>query len=344
MRFLRCAAHRLWQACLPAGVFLTVIGAAAAEDAPAGEPPAASVEAGIASGRLTLHAEGAPLAEVLRAIGAAGDFAVELRGAFAMPVRAAFADRLLEDAIRELARGHSVIFRRAEPDPASGAAALAELRVIENPALAAAAETAGDEPAAGAAAGAPEAAGVPEDDGAYALSEREAFRLANAGVPPPTREDILIELDDPDQARRVAAVPKVGALGPGAALEVLAGVFAAEDAPLVRSRAVAALTRLDAPGARGLLRARALGDQDPELRMQALNALATSEGERAVNLLGQALRDDAELEVREAAIAALQRVGGDRGRRAIERAARDPDPSIRTAAEQALKAWPGSPD
>ena len=67
-------------------------------------------------------------------------------------------------------------------------------------------------------------------------------------MPPPTREDILIELDDPDQAKRVAAVPKVGALQPGAAVDVLAGVFAAEDDPLVRSRAVAALTRLDAPG------------------------------------------------------------------------------------------------
>ncbi len=67
-------------------------------------------------------------------------------------------------------------------------------------------------------------------------------------MPPPTRDDILIELGDPDQAKRVAAVPKVGALQPGAAADVLAGVFAEEDDPLVRSRAVAALTRLEGPG------------------------------------------------------------------------------------------------
>ncbi len=78
--------------------------------------------------------------------------------------------------------------------------------------------------------------------------------------------------------------------------------------------------------------------------MQALNALATSDGERSVNLLGQALRDDGDPEVRKAAISALQRVGGDWARRPLERAARDPDPSIRTAAEQALEAWPESPD
>ena len=309
MLFLTCAAHRLWQGCLSAGFFLTLIASAAAEDAPAGDPPAAAVEAVVTSGRLTLQADGTPLAEVLRAIGAAGGFEVVLRGAFATPVSESFADRPLEDAIRELAEGHSMIVRHGDPDPATGATALAEIRVLENPDLAAAAETPADEPV-------PEAdEGALEDDGEYALSEREAFRLANSGVPPPTREDILIELDDPDQALRVAAVPKVGALAPGAATDVLAGVFAEEEDPLVRSRAVAALTRLEGPGARRLLRERALGDEDAELRMQALNALASSAGERSVNLLGQALRADADLEVRRAALAALQRVGGAFGRR-----------------------------
>ena len=84
--------------------------------------------------------------EVLRAIGQAGAFEVVLRGAFAMPVSAAFADRPLEDAIRELAEGHSMIVRHGDPDPETGATALAEIRVLENPDLAAAAETAADEP------------------------------------------------------------------------------------------------------------------------------------------------------------------------------------------------------
>jgi HEAT repeats len=338
MLFLTCAAHRLWQGCLSAGFCLALIGSAAAEDAPAEGPSAAGVEARVIDGRLTLQADGTPLAEVLRAIGAAGGFEVVLRGAFATPVSAAFADRPLEDAIRELAEGHSMIVRHDDPDPATGVTAVAEIRVLENPDLAASAETAADEPV-------PEAdVGALEDDGEYALSEREAFRLANRDVPPPTRDDILIELGDPDQAKRVAAVPKVGALQPGAAADVLAGVFAEEDDPLVRSRAVAALTRLEGPGARMLLRERALGDDDAELRMQALNALATTDGERSVNLLGQALRDDGDLEVRKAAISALQRVGGDWARRPLERAVRDPDPSIRTAAEQALEAWSESPD
>ena len=322
MLFLTCAAHRLWQGCLPAGFFWALIASAAAADAPAEGPSAAGVEARVTDGRLTLHADGAPLADVLRAIGAAGGFEVVLRGAFATPVSESFADRPLEDAIRELVEGHSMIVRHGDPDAETGATEVAEIRVLENPDLAAAAETAADERMAVADEDTEEDEDTQEDDGEYALSEREAFRLANRDVPPPTRDDILIELDDPDQARRLAAVPKVGALAPGAAADVLAGVFAAEDDPLVRSRAVAALTRLEGPGARRLLRERALGDQDAELRMQALNALATTDGERSVNLLGQALRDDADPEVRKAAISALQRVGGDWARRPLERAAR----------------------
>ncbi len=155
MLFLTCAAHRLWQACLSAGFFLALIASAAAEDAPAEGPSAAGVEARVTDGRLTLQADGTPLAEVLRAIGAAGGFEVVLRGAFATPVSESFADRPLEDAIRELVEGHSMIVRHGDPDPETGATALAEIRVLENPDLAAAAETAADEPVPEADAKAP---------------------------------------------------------------------------------------------------------------------------------------------------------------------------------------------
>jgi HEAT repeats len=333
MLFLTRASHRLGQGCLSAGFSLALIGSAAAEDAPAGDRPAAGVEAQVTSGRLTLEAQGAPLAEVLRAIGEAGRFEVVLRGAFAMPVRESFADRPLEDAIRDLVEGHSVVVLRDDPGPEAGAVKLAEIRVIEDPDLAASEDEApvADE-------------GILEEDAEPTLTDREAFRLSRLGVPPPTRESVLIELGDPDQAERVAAVPKVGSLGPGAALDILAGIFAEEEDPLVRSRAVAALTRLEGPGAGMLLRERALRDEDAELRMQALNALASSAGERSVTVLGRILAQDADPQVREAAISALQRVGGDWGRRYVENAAADRDPKIRTAAEQALQAWPPSPD
>jgi bilin biosynthesis protein len=336
----------LWQACLSAGFCLGLISAAAAQDHPVSSaqgPSAPGVEALVTDDLLTLHAAGAPLGEVLRAIGTAGAVEVVLRGTFATPVRESFAGRPLEDAILHLVEGHSVVLLRDDPDPASGAGALAEIRVIENPDLAASDDATPDAPsAAGAEVARDDAAdeSALEDDTDEPPMDREAFRLANLGVPPPTREDILLELGDPDQAARVAAVPLVGSLARGAAVDILSDVFAEEDDTTVRSRAVAVLTRLDGPAARRLLRERALGDDDPGLRMQALNALASSSGERAVNVLGQALRDDPEPKVRIGAVRALGRVGGDRARRSLEHAARDLDLATSLAAEQALAAWP----
>ena len=263
MPFLLRNDHPLRRDCFLAGLLLTLVPAATAQNDPAWaeDRRMPGIEVEVANDRLTLHADGEPLAEVLRAIGDAGGLQIVLRGAFATPVRESFADRPLEDAIRRLARGHSVILH-GNPDPAAGAAGLAEVRVIENPNLATSeGPMPGDPPPDAVEAG-------PEADAEEPQMDREAFRLARLGVPPPTRKTILIELGDPDQTTRVAAVPKVGSLGPGAALDILAGVLAEEDDPLVRSRAVAALTGLEGPGARMLLRERALGDEDAELRMQ----------------------------------------------------------------------------
>jgi hypothetical protein len=152
----------------------------------------------------TLRADGASLAEVLRAIGAAGAFEVVLRGTFATPVHEAFAERPLEDAIRGLLAGHSVVFLRADPDPAFGAGALAEIRVIENPA------PASEDP--GLDAPSTDATQAAEDDPTdEPPMDRETFRLAKLGVRPPTREDILLELGDPDPALGLAAAQALAA-------------------------------------------------------------------------------------------------------------------------------------
>lgn len=332
--------HRLIRVCLPAGLLLTLISSTAAEAPRAvpAEPAAPVLEVEVADGLLTLHADGAPLAEVLRAIGVASGFEVVLRGTFAAPVRESFADRPLEDAIRRLAEGHSVVILYNQEGPSSGDPTLAEVRVIENPARAAVAAARSAEPGR-------DDGEVAQDDAAdHPPMDRETFRVANLGVPPPTREEIVLDLADPDQHARVAAVPKVGSLAPRAAIEIISHVFANENDATVRSRAVAALTRLDGSGVRGLLRERALDDDDSGLRMQALNALASSQGDRSVNILGRALRQDSEAQVRRAAIRALQRVGGSWARRYVEQAARDPDPELGLAAEQALAIWPQTAD
>ena len=333
--------HRLWQACLSAGFVLGMISSAAAQDhhsAPDADRPAPGVEVEIANGLITLHADGAPLVEVLRAIGKAGGFRVVLRGDFASPVRELFADQPIEDTIRRLVEGDSVVMLHKGSDATPGDAALDELQVIETQARTAAPD------ATSAGPGRDKGDVAREDAPGEPSMDREAFRLAHLDAAPPTREEILSGLVDPEKATRVAAVPKVGSLAPSAAIGILSGVFASEGDPLVRSRAVAALARVDAPNARGLLRAQALGDDDPGLREQALNALASSSGERAVNVLGQALSQDPEPEVRMTAIRALGRVGGDWAHIALERATRDRDREISLAAEQALATWRDSRD
>ncbi len=319
---------RLRQASLAAGFILCLIPAAAAQDQrapPAGDPPAAGIEVEVKGGRLTLHADGAPLGAVLRAIGEAGAFEVGLRGGFATRVRASLVDRPLDDAIRELVAGHSVVIAYAAPDPASGAA-LARIRVIENPS------------ATGAGSAPPPSAeprpGDTDDDtgvGASLCEERRA-------PPPATGGDLLFVVREPCPAAP-ATTPEAGSVAAREAIETAGRTFAHGDAT-ARSRAVAALTRLEGPEARRLLRARALADDHVGLRTQALNALARSEGERAINVLAQALRQDPEPKVRINAIRALGRLGGDRARRTLERAARDLDPVIAVSAERALAAWP----
>lgn len=64
------------QGCLLAGVFPGLISSAVAQERPI--VPAPRIEARIDDGLLTLDAGGAPLADVLRAIGAAGAFEVIL--------------------------------------------------------------------------------------------------------------------------------------------------------------------------------------------------------------------------------------------------------------------------
>jgi HEAT repeats len=319
---------RRWRCCLLGALLAAWVSDAAAQDraaspSPEDRPGTAIVE--VTDGLLTLRADGAPLGEVLRAIGAAGAFEVVLRGGFATPVRTSFADRPLDDAIRELVTGHSVVIAYAAPSPESGAA-LARIRVIENPS------------AAGAGSAQPSVAearpGDADDDAGSGASLCEDRR----GAPPASGGDLLFVVGEPCPAVRATA-PKAGSPASRAAIETASRAFANGDAT-ARSRAVSVLTRLEGPAARRLLRERALADDHAGLRTQALNTLARSEGERAINVLAQALRQDPEAKVRINAIRALGRLGGDRARRTLERAARDLDPAIGAAAERALAVWP----
>jgi len=253
-----CAiAHRLRPLCRSIGLVIGLSLAAGAALAAGHDTEVATaelsrptLEAAVAADRLTLRVEGAPLAEVLRAIGEAGAFDVVLRGELAEPVHQSFSNEPLEKAIRALVGRHSLIVIRGDPTSGESATGLAEIRVTANRT-----QLSFDTDDAGPGASVPDV--TPEEDATDPIDQQEAYWQAVLDYVPPTKDDLLFELDEPEQATRVAAVPKVGSLPPRQAIEVISHVFANDDDTTVRSRAVAALTRLDGPGARGLLRARA---------------------------------------------------------------------------------------
>jgi HEAT repeats len=286
----------------------------------------------VEDGRLTLNPVGAPLAEVLDAIGAAGDFTVTVRGELAEPVHQVLTDEPLEEAVRALVGAHSLVVLRAAPAAGATVGAISGIRVRANPDAVAEAEA---QDVAEDAASQAEAGG--EDSAELTRLEREdAYRQAVRDYVPPTPEELTEALRAPDAEDRIIAVPKVGVLEPGEAIAVLERALAEDQDALVRSRAVAALTRIEGQDADRMLRQRALEDGDAELRAQAVNAVASSRGERSVNVLARALREDPDREVRLAAVRALGRIDGDWTRNYLARAARTLDPELRKAAEEAL--------
>jgi HEAT repeats len=307
-----------WRAGLAVALAAALAGGAAADPAPEENAAAgrAALEVDVTDGLLSLEAT-APLAEVLRAIGAAGGFRVVVKGVLAEPVAASFTDQPLEDAIRELVGRRSLVVVR---DPSSDPAALAEIKVFGDPVAAAVEEETPAQPAEDAA-----------PDGVSSAI------VAHAA---PTKDDVLWALDDPERDARVAALPRTRGLPPGEAVEVLSGVLTNEADALVRSRAIAALTRINDGEATALLKAWVRDERDAEIRMQALNALAATVGERATTTFGRALRTDPEPEVRATAIEVLARVGGPWARGYVERTARDLANPVYPAAVEALAAWP----
>lgn len=324
-----------------AAVLLNAMTAASAEEASDSGPVAApgavapAIQVRIHQGLLTLNADGATLADVLRAIGEEGAFRMVLRGRLDAPVRDSFADQPLVDAVRRLVAGHSLVIIHGNSASEGGASGgLAEIQVIARP----------DPSAPTTTTNAQQALRPTPVEWTYdtdgMLRDREDFRQAAPSLAAPrTREEILFALGQADPAARMAAIPLVGGLRPHEAGMILSDVLDQETEPLVRSRSIAALTKLGRAGLTPLLR-EALSEEDASLRMQALNALAASHGVRATTGLGRALREDFDLQVRLTAVRGLQRVGGTSARSHLEQAVLDLDPAVSRAAEVALASWP----
>jgi HEAT repeats len=210
----------------------------------------------VMSSRITLSARDVPLADVLTAIGRQTGVKILLQGDLSALVTEMFVNVPLDEGIRRLSRGHSVVFIYAGASAPARDAALSEVWVMSaSPALGSR-DPYSVTPRAGAGR---------RDDGRAAdtrgstASERpvELTRELKSG----TLETRL---------RLIEAV--VRERGEYAALDILRDAATHDADPRVRRAAIQVLTYMPSPDAVEAIRA-TLGDRHAGVRAEALNAL-----------------------------------------------------------------------
>jgi len=257
---------------------------------------------------LTVDVRGTPLADVLRAIGERASIDVTLRGDFSAPVTASFAGVPLEEGIRRLVPGHSLVVTYAGSSGTPGANAVTGIVVVSG------------------SAGSPAPMSV----------ERERPTPGGNGdtsvAAPATNAPLTGWVDD------IRALTGEADLGSRAALARLTEISASEPAGAVREQAVAAIGRLAGVDIEPALTA-ALADADASVRLRAVRGLRRTGTETAVASLARAATDDPDPEVRLAALSALTSFPGPAMVQGLVRAMADPDGRVRDAAARGLTWW-----
>jgi hypothetical protein len=252
-------------------------------------------------GLLNVDAREAPLADVLRSIGARAGIRVVVGADVADRVTATLTRVPLEEGLLRLTRGHSVLLvYEASPGWMAAPPRLAEVQVYRG---------GGVTPAA--AAEVVPAAAVPSAD---LVGPNEAWSN--------------------DQLGALAATGRRGDTG---AAEYLGRILAENPDPRARVQAIRALRRIGGePALDGL--SRALGDKDHRIRMEAISAYAAVAAAGGLSTLGEIVSVDPEPEVRRYAVRVLARLGTPEALDLVARAARDPSDIVRDAADEATRA------
>lgn len=296
---------------MAASLALTFLLAAAAVclAAPAaGQDAPSTIHVEVNGDEVTVAVRDALLAAVLEIIGERAGVEMTLRGDVSAPVTESFAGLRVEDAIRRLARGHSVAVTYAASRGEPGREVLTGVWVVAASSSAIRASSA-PRPASGPA--------EPADTNA-----------APATGEPPLAPWI-------GQIERLAGEADRGS---EAAMVVLAEIGASETDAAVRHQAVAALGRLRTPAAEPVLVA-ALADTDVTVRVRAVRGLRGFGTDSAVQSLAELSLGDADPRVRLAAVTALASLPGDSMLRGLTKASTDPDEVVRAVAAQGLAWW-----
>ena len=274
----------------------------------AADPTATVIDVAVDEGRLTVDVRDAPLAEVLRAVGERVGVDVTLQGDLSAPVTQSFAGVPLEDGIRRLARGHSVMVTYGAP--------------------------AGDaEPA--------KVAGV------WVMATQPSTARASIDFAPSTSSAGAPAVKDEAATGESPLAPRIGEIGrlaedadhgSAAAILRLGEIGSADADAELRQQAVAALGRLTDPAAESMLVA-ALGDEEVDVRLRAVRGLRRFGTDTAVQSIAGLSLTDPDPRVRLAAINALTSLPGGSMLQGLAIASSDPDDAVRAVAIRGLAWW-----
>ena len=290
--------------------------------------PPSRVEVAVHEGRLTVDVSNAPLDQVLQAVAKAAGFELALRGDIDSRVTQSFRGVSLEEGIRRLARGHSVVVSYAFAPAEPRGEIITEVLVLEG-------STSADAP--------PTPARVSRlDPGPAAPVTGPSMQPlptipTERAVEAPTSVTTLY-FPPGEWIAGIQALAEEAQRGGEAARAMLADVGASEPSAEVRAQAVAALARLDGREVASALTA-ALGDEDASVRLQAVRGLRRMGTESAVLTLAAAAASDTDRAVRVAALRALASYPEPAVRQAFVTAAADRDAAVRGIATRTLSWW-----
>jgi hypothetical protein len=257
-------------------VLLATLGPAAAE-----ETPGPAIDVRVVNGALAVDARDAPLAEVLRAIGDRAHVAVTVSGRLDGLVTRSFVSSSVEDAVRQLVRGHSTVWTYAPSRTAPGGQRPTRLVVIATTNASARVS--------------------PEERAARLRQVRDLARRRDGAS---TSELARFSRDADARVRSEALGILSGRGGPEAVAAFETAL--ADQTPSIRMQALRGLQRTQGDAATSSIAGALRNDTDPRVRSTAASLLAAMRPDDARRALEGAV-SDADPSVRRAAAAALAR-------------------------------------
>jgi hypothetical protein len=218
--------------------------------AAAGEEPGPSIRVRVDEQSLVVDVREAPLADVLRAIGARVDVDVTVRGDLDTTVTRSFVASSLEDAVRQLARGHSTVWIYEPSSRAPRHQKVAGLVVV-------------------AASNATRTQAIRAEERATRLQDLRRLVVRRDA---PAQADLARLADDPDPVIRAQALRGLRRIQGDNATPRLAAALLRDTDPTVRRTAAQLLAGARRAEARETLE-RAAHDPDRSVRRAAAAAL-----------------------------------------------------------------------